>query len=127
MLYEGGEDHETLLDRFADLNSFLNLRITTDGTYIYVWEGGDLKYLCLKAGLSGNFATHDMCLWCLVSREDLSSLETSPARTTRTIRLSAHLPPLDEHGNAMWPFTCPNCDICFLNAEQHALESLTEA
>ena len=99
--------------RFANLNAFLQTRVTSGGTKLSIWEGGDLKYLSLKAGLSGNFATHDMCLWCEVSRTKLSSLTPSPLRTINSIRINAHLPPIDTNGNHVWPFTCECCDSTF--------------
>ena len=99
--------------RFAKLTAFLKTHQTSGGTTLTIWEGGDLKYLCLKLGLSGNFATHDMCLWCEVSRTKLSSLTPSPPRTINGIRTNAHLPPIDNEGNEMWPFTCSCCQSTF--------------
>ena len=116
-----------MLDRFTDLNAFLANGRTLDGTCFCVWEGGDLKYLCVKAGLSANFKTHDMCLWCLVKRGHLVSLDVSAPRTINSIRESAHLPPLDATGEPVWPFTCPHCDICFTEEAAHALETMNEA
>ena len=125
MLYEGGEDHPTLMKRFADINSFLKCNGKCCGYRVCAWEGGDLKYLCLKCGLSGNFLHHDMCLWCEVPRAELSSLNSYPARTINSIRVNAHLPPLDELGHPVWPFTCPGCDIVFLNEYQQLAEVLS--
>ena len=126
MLYEGGEDHETLASRFESINEFLKSGKLSNGTIIFVWEGGDLKYLCLKCGLSGNFATHDQCLWCEVPRGDLCSLIPAKPRTINSIRILSHLPPLDQNGKAVWPFTCPGCSIVFSSESEHAKEQLSE-
>ena len=127
ILFEGGEDHETLKARFARVNEFLK-KATEAGRIKWItWEGGDLKYLCLKVGLSGNFKTHDQCLWCEVPRNKLCSLEKSTPRTINSIRVNAHLPPLSAAGDPIWPFTCPCCHIVFSNATQHALECLTSS
>ena len=125
MLYEGGEDYATLSARFCRLNDFLKSGVTSNATLAAVWEGGDLKYLCLKAGLSGNFKSHDQCLWCEVPRTKLGSLESFPPRTVTSIRLNAHLPPLDLNGDPLWPFTCPSCKIVFQSQSHHALEVLS--
>ena len=124
-MFEGKEDFSVLQAHFAKLNVFLKLGKTSKGTFVSVWEGGDLKYLVLKCGLSGNFAHHDMCLWCHASRKNLGSLESSPPRTISTIRVRAHLPPLNPDGSEQWPFTCPCCKIKFTQAN-HALEKLSE-
>ena len=98
MLYEGGEDYTTMSARFEKIDAFLKCGFTSSGCKVIAWEGGDLKYLCLKCGLSGNFAIHDQCLWCEVLRSKLGSLEISVPRTLNSIRVNAHLPPLDENG-----------------------------
>ena len=125
MLYEGGEDHDTLTNRFQHINMFLKAGILSNGTVTTVWEGGDLKYLCLKIGLSGNFASHDQCLWCEVKCNNLCTLLPSAPRTIDSIRILAHLPPLDCNGRSMWPFTCPGCNISFVDEDHHKLEQLS--
>ena len=125
MLFEGGEDHQTLKARFARVSDFLKKAAEAGKIRCISWEGGDLKYLCLKVGLSGNFKSHDQCLWCEVLRNNLCSLEKSTPRTINSIRVNAHLPPLTPEGVSIWPFTCPCCHIVFSNATQHALESLS--
>ena len=125
MLYEGSEDYETLRARFERIDTFLKCGCASSNCKITAWEGGDLKYLCLKCGLSGNFAIHDQCLWCEVLRAKLGSLDISTPRTLNSIRVNAHLPPLDEIGTPMWPFDCPSCGIRFNSPDHHALEVLT--
>lgn len=125
-MYEGEEDHEVLKVRLKNINDFLCRGRTSDGTRCTVWEGGDLKWLCRKAGLSGNFATHDHCLWCYVPRSQLASLEVFPARTIASNRRYAHLPPLLEDDTAVFPFTCDACHITFNNAESVEAEALSE-
>ena len=92
-----------------------------------MWEGGDLKYLCRKNGMSGNFATHDQCLWCYVPRSQLCSLNAYPARTVNENRKYAHLPPLLPNGTKLFPFTCPGCDVTYFNEIECLDEILTPA
>ena len=66
-----------------------------------------------------------MCLWCLVSRTKLGSLEPAPLRTINSIRIYAHLPSLDSDGKEVWPFKCPSCAIMFTKTNHH-LEILSE-
>ena len=128
MLYEGGEDHPTLKARFEALNAFLKLGKTSAGTTFSPWEGGDLKYLCLKGGLSANFATHDMCLWCIVDRRQLGSLIPSLRRSVNLIRMNSHLPPLEsDTGEPIFPFTCPGCESVFDSPAHQSQENLTES
>ena len=121
ILFEGNEEHATLEDRLKKINEFLSKHITSDGVWITAWEGGDLKWLCKKAGLSGNFATHDQCLWCEVPRNQLVSLNKYPERTVNSIRVLAHMPPLED-GMPVFPFTCECCSKTFESVEQCAEE-----
>ena len=125
ILFEGNEEHATLQDRLRKISKFLSKNITSDGVWITTWEGGDLKWLCKKVGMSGNFATHDQCLWCEVPRNQLASLQTFPARTLNSIRILAHMPPIADDGTSAFPFTCGCCNKQFLSAEHCAAESLS--
>ena len=103
---------------------FLDGGITSNGTRITPWEGGDLKYNNLKSGMSGNFATHDQCLWCFVPRSELCSLTSFDARTVNSIRVLAHLPPLGIDGEPTFPFSCPICQAVYTTQQQVDSESL---
>ena len=106
------------------ISDFLMKHITSD-VWITAWEGGDLKWLCKKAGLSGNFATHDQCLWCEVPRNQLASLAKFPERTVNSIRVLAHMPPFGPDGEPSFPFTCDCCSKAFESAEQCDAEALS--
>ena len=107
------------------ITEFLSRHITSDGVWITGWEGGDLKWLCKKAGLSGNFATHDQCLWCEVPRNQLGSLKRYPERTVNSIRVLAHMHPLAEDGTLIYPFTCECCQKTFESEDDCAAEILS--
>ena len=123
MLFEGEEDHKTLAHKFEVLKKYLDGGVTSAGTRFTPWEGGDLKYNNRKSGLSGNFATHDQCLWCMVPRSSLVSLTPFAARTFNSTRVLAHLPPLVD-GDPQFPFTCECCSSTYATQAQVDAESL---
>ena len=125
ILFEGEEEHSVLLSRLAELTKYLNGGVTSEGTRFTPWEGGDLKWNNRKAGMSGNFATHDQCLWCFVPRSKLSSLQRYDERTINSNRILAHLPPLNESGSAVFPFKCDDCGKMFNSQAGVDKESLT--
>ena len=125
MLFDGEEENETLAPKFKDLAKFLDKGVTSAGTRLTPWEGGDLKWSNRIKGMSGNFATQDQCLWCLVPRHLLASLTPYPARTLNLIRVHAHLPPLGPDGESCFPFTCEHCQSTYNFQSQVDNEALT--
>ena len=125
ILFEGEETNESLQSKLKDLKSFLDRGETVDGTKFPPWEGGDLKCSNRKSlGMSGNFATTDQCLWCFVPRSQLCSLQAYPERTLNSIRVLAHLPPLQSDGKPSFPFSCDCCDSTYTTQAQVDAESL---
>ena len=127
ILLEGDEEHDVLHPRLAELKAFLDGGVTSEGTRFTPWETGDLKWNSRKGGMSGNFATHDQCLWCTVPRSKLSSLDRFAARTVESNRVLAHFPPVGLDGVAVFPFACGVCNKTFHSQESVEKEILSPA
>ena len=87
-----------------------------------------MKWLALMGALSAKFLAHSTCPCCKVKKGSLGSLDkcVCPARTINGTRIAAHLPPKDDSGRDIFPFTCPDCDLTFNDELERQAEELDE-
>ena len=84
-----------------------------------------MLWLAVKSALHASFAHDDTCPWCLVQKADLGSKEAQIWRTSASAREYAHLPPLDEDGKEIFPFSCALCQIKFESREVWLKENMS--
>ena len=83
-----------------------------------------MKWLAIKSALHAHFAFDDTCPWCRIGRKDMSTKKRQICRTSQNSRTAAHLPPLDQDGCEVFPFTCDVCQLSFTK-EQWCAEDLS--
>ena len=86
---------------------------------------GDLVWLAVKSALHAQFAHDDTCPWCLVLKTNLATKDRQESRTLANAREFAHLPPLDQEGNEVFPFTCKLCNVEFESRETWEKEDMS--
>ena len=79
-----------------------------------------------KLGLRASFVHDDACPWCRVARSNLCTREKQVPRTLTNCRIASHLPPLDEHGDAVFPFSCDLCQLSFTKPQWDAEDMSSE-
>ena len=83
-------------------------------------------WLAVKSALHAHFAHDDTCPWCLVLKTNLATKEKQDLRTLANSRELAHLPPLDQEGNEVFPFTCKLCKVIFDSREAWEKENMRD-